>query len=270
MIVEDVDRRAIAALRFVNGVSGATIARALEVGVEGEDEGKAPPLTLVRNRSGLLVVREAAGLRDYTLPFDAPPKLGARPRFALTVRDPLGHFLPRTLSLALPRPTRGVDDPPIAEADQAREPVDVPLRPAAAAPLPPAWALLRLAVRIAGSTPPRGLANVWVEATPRVPGTALRLAQTDAHGEALVAVPDVGPVAGGAPLSAKFLLDLALVLDPDLVRPAPQDDAELRKLPLADESTLPARRAAARLETAAGIEMTAGRPTRHVVTLAWP
>ncbi len=263
MIVEDVDRRAIAALRFVHGVTGATIVRPLQIA--------SPGLTLVRNLSGLRVVREAHGLAGYTTAFDAPPKLNARTPFVLEIRDPLGQFLPRRFVLALPRPTPGIDEPPpIADGDHAQDPVEIALLPAAAAPMPPAWALLRLAVQIQGSMPPRGLANVWVEAQPRVPGKPLRRAQTDAAGEALIAVPDIGPIVGGAPLSSTFMLDLNLVLDPDLVRAAPADDAQQRALPLADASTAPARRAASRVEAVADIEMTAGATRRHVVTLAWP
>ena len=262
MIVDDVDRRAIAALRFVHGVTGAAIVRPLQI--------DAPGLTLVRNLSGLRVVREARGLAAYTTAFDAPPKVNGRTPFALEIRDPLGQFLPRRFVLDLPRPTRGVDDPPVADGEQARDPVEIALLPAAAAPMPPAWALLRLAVQIQGSVPPRGLANVWVEAQPRVPGKPMRRAQTDAAGEALIAVPDVGPIVGGAPLSSKFMLDLSLVLDPELVRAAPDDDVQHRALPLADASTAAARRAASRIEAVVDIEMTAGATRRHVVTLAWP
>lgn len=263
MIVDGVDRRAIAALRFVHGVTGATIVRPLQI--------DAPGLTLVRNLSGLRVVREARGLADYTTAFDTPPRLTARTPFALEIRDPLGQFLPRRFVLELPRPTRGIDDPPpITDGDRARDPVDIALLPAAAAPMPPAWALLRLAVSIQGSLPRRGLANVWVEAQPRVPGKPMRRAQTDADGEALIAVPDVGPVVGGAPLSSKFMLDLSLVLDPDLVRATPDDEAQRRTLPLADANTAVARRAASRIEAVTDIEMTAGATRRHVVTLAWP
>jgi hypothetical protein len=263
MIVEDVDRRAIAALRFVHGVTGATIVRPLQI--------ESPGLTLVRNLSGLRVVREARGLAEVTTAFDAPPKLTARTPFALEIRDPQGQFLPRRFVLELPRPTRGIDDPPpIADGDRACDPVEIALLPAAASPMAPAWALLRLAVRIQGSLPPRGLANIWVEAQPRVPGKPMRRAQTDADGEALIAIPDVGPIVGGAPLSSTFMLDLSLVLDPELVAATPDDDTQRRTLPLADASTAAARRAASRIEVVTDIEMTAGATRRHVVTLAWP
>ncbi len=263
MIVEDIDRRLFAALRFTHGVTGSPVQRALRI--------DAPGLVLARNLSGWTLVREAVGSGGYTQAFDGPPKLAAQRDYPCRVSDPAGEFLPRSFTLRLPRPTPGIDDDPVAAVDAARTPIELPLLPAAALSAAPAWALLRLAVHIAGSDPPRGLANVWIEARPQVPGKALRLAQTDAAGEALIVVADVGPIVGAAPLSTQFGLELTLLLDPALVRAAPTTDAEQRALPVPDPATLPARRAASRVETVTGLPLLhAGGAGRHVVRLPWP
>lgn len=262
MIVENVDRRLLAALRFTHGVTGAPVQRALHI--------TAPGLTIARNFSGWTLVREARGSGAYTQAFEQPPHLAGTLDYACQVVDPAGEFLPRSFALRLPRPSPGVDDGPLAPADIARTPIELPLLPAAALRVAPAWALLRLALHIAGSHPPRGLANVWIEVQPRVPGKPPRLAQTDAAGEALVAIADIGPVVGAAPLSSRFLLDLNLLLDPALVRASPLDDAARRLLPLPDAAALEARRAASRSVPVAGIEMRAGAVQRHTVSLDWP
>lgn len=267
MIVEDVDRRAFAAIRFVHGVTGAPIGRTLAF--------DGPGLLTVRNRSGLLVVREAIGLSPHTSTFPDPPALveARRRDFACSVRDPQGQFLRQGFTLRLPRPTRGIDAEPLAEGDLAATPIKVVLLPAAALPLSPAWAALRLAVHIAGTTPSRGLANAWVEGTPRLPGKALVRGLTDAAGEALLVVPDIGPVVAGdpaEPLATSFVLDLVLVLDPLLVRPAPRDADEARALPLADVQQADSRRAASTVVAAGTARLRAGQSSRQVVTVAWP
>jgi hypothetical protein len=265
MTTELLERRALAALRFVHAVTGAPIMRPLSI--------KAPGLRLMRNLSGLTVVLEARGHEAYSNAFEAPPKLGAGDRndFGCSVHDPAGEFLPREFTLTLPRPTRGIDEPPeLAAGAAADAAIELRLLPAAALPAAPAWALLRLAVHVRGSSPPRGIGNVWVEAQPRVPGKPLRLAQTDAQGEALVVVPDVGPVSGAAPLAAEFEVDLTLVLDPLLVRAAADDASDRTPLPLGDESTRPARRGALRIETLTRVPMRAGDSRRHIVALDFP
>lgn len=267
MIVEDVDRRLLAALRFTHGVTGAPVQRALHI--------TAPGLVLARNLSGWTLVREAPGspqaqAHTYTQHFVQPPALAARVDYPCSVVDPLGEFLPRRFTLRLPRPTPGIDDDPVDAAESARVPIELPLLAAAALHAAPAWALLRLAVLIEGTEPPHGLANVWVEARPRVPGKVMRLAQTDAAGEALVAITDVGPVVGAAPLSSQFLLDIELVLDPQLVRASPRNAAERQALPVPDPALAAARRAASRVVPVTGIPLHAGAAQRHVVVLPWP
>lgn len=246
MTTESVDRRALAALRFVHGVTRAPLLHPVRI--------EAPGLTLVTNRSGLVIVREAVGFEAWTAAFLQPP-LAQRPvEFTLDIHDPRGQFLPRRLTLTLPK----------GNLPDTMEPVEVPLLPAAAAPLPAAWAVLRLAVHVEGTHPPQGLANVWVEAQPRVPGKPMRLAQTDAHGEALVVVPDIGPVVASAPLSPAFALGLTLVLDPDRVHVAP-DTA-----PLVNPDQMADRRGVSRVESLPDIEMRAGATRRHTTTLHWP
>ena len=139
--LERVESRVLGALRCTDGVTGTPIDRPLEVRAAGAD--------ILRNRSGLYVIRRAEALAAHEASFEAPPALPAQGSvaLALTVADPLGAYLPRRATVLLPR------DPDPANAGTAASlfrPLDLPLYPSPAAPLAVNWAVLRISLVAAG------------------------------------------------------------------------------------------------------------------------
>ena len=170
------DRRVLAALRFRDAVTGATVAGPLDV--------RAPGARWVRNRRGWWVLSRVPGLEAHTMAFLAPPAAPALGSVPLVVRvaDPAGRYLPRVAALALPRDP---DPARAAKPESLFQPVEVDLFPSPAAPVSPNWAVLR--VSASGADGPLGgaLLRVVRKASPT---TVLGRGMTDARGEALVAV----------------------------------------------------------------------------------
>lgn len=265
-MIEFVERRFFGALEFVHAVTGARVLDALKIRADG--------LSLLRNPSGLHVIREVEGLDAYTRAFDSPPVLPRQP-FTLTIEDPKRRFLPRSVTLDLPRllPQPAAD---LADEDNALKPVQVRLWPAAGLPLQPGWAVLRVKVAVQGIDPEIGLANVLIEAAPQVAGAALKHALTDRHGEALLIVNDVAPIlpdAGPVGLTTEFSVSLTLLIDAAVVRPA-NPAAPDAAFPIANPETILERRsnAAAGVVVVTGGEpvLSAGLGRRHVEKVTWP
>lgn len=258
-----IERRVFGAVEFVDDLSGARVTEGLRI--------SAPGLSLMRNRLGLFVIREAEGHDAYTRAFDPPANPVTREDFVLTVEDALHRYLPQSVTLPLPRllplPTL-----PAIDADNALKPVSVRLIPAAALGVRPAWAVLRLAVVVDGSNPPVGLANVLIEADPEPAGLASRQAMTDRNGEALVVIagaPSFLPGSGDAGLTREFKVALTLVLDKQVVRRADE-----KSIPAPDIRKLLARRDASdpdvRVVAPADRVLSAGVTRRHVEKVSWP
>lgn len=175
--IERNDQRVLGALALVDAGTGAPIDRALELRVPGP--GRA---VLVRNASGLVVIRDWSELPAHAAAFDAPPDAPApRPVLRLAVRDPLGQYLPRIASIVLPR------DPAPALAVQAEslfQPLRVPMYPSASAATGSNWSLLRVSLQESARGDALGGALLRV----RRNGEVLARGFTDARGEGLVAV----------------------------------------------------------------------------------
>jgi len=265
---ESIERRVFGALEFVHAVTRARITAPLQISAEG--------LRLTRNPRGLYVIREAEALEAYAAAFDDPPQPAPR-AFTLTIEDREGRFSPRKVSIDLPRQLQAQHATPVADADNALVPIQVLLWPAAAMPLAPGWAALRLKVAVDGSADERGLANVWVAVAPALPGAEARHALTDHHGEALVVVPGVAPIlpGAGATLTPDFKATLTLTPDPQVVRPAPPASAAPgQPLPIPDPRLIEQRAGVPEpgVKQINGIEvsLSAGRSRRHVERVTWP
>ena len=186
MILDQVDRRVLGAISFLDATTRLSITSPLEVEASG--------VRLVCNRRGLYVVMSATGLRAYTEAFQEqprPPDTGALALesvpIELTVRDRRFEYMPRRSTIRLPR------DPDPANANQGNSlfrPIEVALFPSPAAVIGPGWAVIRATVREKGTNRllPWSLLRVMSNgAVPRL----LALGVADNRGEALVAVPGI-------------------------------------------------------------------------------
>src|SRR5690349_23709536 len=90
------ERRILGAFRMVSAVTETSVDRDFVV-----DAGK---LKVVRNRSGVFVVRDAPGMHDLTAKSDVQEvALPPQQQFELMVKDDGFVYLPRRFKLTLPR-----------------------------------------------------------------------------------------------------------------------------------------------------------------------
>lgn len=220
MSVETLDRRALAALRFVHGVDGTTVTRPLSL--------HAPGARFVRNHSGDTVLFDAPGYAGYAASFDPVPNV-LPTRLALDIADPAGEFLPRRVQLALPR---SLDPATPQQPSSVFQPLRVALYPAPAARPEHDWARLYASVATLNDAP---AAHALIRVERTADDALLATAQCDARGEALVAI-------AGIPLTPWDAGD-GPVLGSDIeVRVSAFYDAAVAGFPDPDE--LDARRAA--------------------------
>ncbi len=262
-MTEVIERRVFGAIEFVDDLTGARVSTPLRI--------DAPGMRLVRNHSGLHVIRELDGADAYTRAFDNPPTRPARANHPVSVSDPGQRYLPQAFTLALPRllPAPGA---PVADEDNALVPVQIRLMPAGGFTVRASWAVLRLKVVVTGSNPEVGLANVLVDANPAVAGLATRRTLTDGHGEALVVIdsaPPLLPDAGPAGLTRDFRVNVRLVLDKQVVRPEGS-----ATLPVPDPRLIQQRRQAGHADVSVvnlGDQlMSSGASRRRVEKVRWP
>lgn len=261
---ERVDSRVLAALHCVDASTRAAIDTPLVVQAAGA--------RIRRNRSGLYVVVEADALASHAGGFDAPPVAPPTGSVALavTLHDPTGRYLPRRMSLALPR-----DPAPdhAGQADSLFRPLQVPLYPAASAPLGANWAALRISLAESATGDALGGALFIVESG----GAVVARGLSDWRGEALVPVPGV-PVTTwsddpDAVVVSEVAAQLHAVFDPAAGTRTSAADVRAGRapqvLPLAHPDDLEARRdqlpALAR-----DVLLAAGRPQTLSLALALP
>lgn len=188
-MAEVVDRRVLAALRFVSAATGLPVEGALTVA--------APGLRFVRNRLGLFVVYRADGFRAQTDAFDGQP--GAAPEtFDGIVVDPEGRYLPRRFTVEL---LRDADPDNAGAAGSLFTPIAIELYLSPTATSRATWAVVRGTVRDAVSGEPVG--GALVRLTPALPGArpvwGMSQPALDARtgrplrtaGEVMVAIPDL-------------------------------------------------------------------------------
>jgi hypothetical protein len=180
--LERVEHRVLGALEFVDATTGARIRSLLRLRV------LAPPdaARFVRNPGQLYVLHGWAPLAAHETAFAQPPAAPAVAALALelAVEDPSGEYLPRRLTMRLPR-----DPNPANRNDPASlfQPQRVELMRSASARLGANWSCIELRVAAQGSDAALGGALIEVRSTA---GTLLARGLSDWRGEALV------PVAG--------------------------------------------------------------------------
>jgi len=165
----DIDRRVIAAVRFVNDVDGTPISGPLEIrgtppaANQPADANNPVPLRVLGNRFGLYVIHGGRGFeafvdaqgdidKGYVNTFaPAPVQPPAETRIArLRVSDPLGRFMPADFDLPLPRSPQRND--PLH--DTVFTPREVRLLPSPSAPTQDGWSVLHVLIRRQVATEP--------------------------------------------------------------------------------------------------------------------
>jgi hypothetical protein len=236
------ERRILGAFRMVSAITGTSIDSDFVV-----DAGK---LDVLRNRSGVFLVRDAPGMRDLTFKSDVRGvTLPAQQQFELTVKDDDRVYLPRRFKLTLPRKIGPTTDP-----DSVFNAVIVQMYPTAAAPVAQSWALLRVSVIKAGDPARAGLPWSLVQVTRKSDNTVLKTGLSDARGEALVSV--IGLPArstnggSGTLLSSEVDVDVTAFFDPaNADKPqdfVPDPDDLIAKLGTMKSNSQPAKIASGR------------------------
>lgn len=252
-----IERRALGAIAFVDGASGVRVADRLRVAGDG--------VHLTPNPSGLWVIRAARGLESHASSFRAPP---AEPpveslSFSLTVEDPAGRYLPRSLTVRLPRsPARA------GEPGAALTPIVAPLLPAAAALIRAGAAVLRVRVATAAGAPVSG---ALVRLTPEPPGLAPVLALSDGDGEAIAILRDAPPFLPSIEAEAGIAPDFAAAVEVIVDREAARVDAPVLAVnPDRVLARLEEGAAGVTSTTAPPVRLGAGRTARALITVAAP
>ena len=212
-LLENVDRRVLAALSFVDVTTRVPITDRLALTAEA--------VRFVRNRSGHYVALHAEGLEHHTTSFDEAP--GAPPlgslSFDIDVADPSGRYLPRRYVLTLPRSA----DPQLSdEADSLFRPVAIDMFPAPAAPTEGPWSVLHVTVVNASTALPipAALLRVTRQDDDVLIGRGMSEWRGRVRGEALVATSGVpittfGNGDSGSPvIVTEIAATLEAVVDP--------------------------------------------------------
>ena len=236
---EHIQRRVLGAVQFVDATAGLRIADPLQVQAAGA--------TLVRNRTGLFVITQAAGLEEHSETFEQAPSTPAlgSVSVALTVSDPSRQYLTRRCTILLPR------DPDPANATQSTslfQPIDVALYPSPAADIASGWAVIRASVTQQDKSTP--LSGALIRVLRATNSERLALGLTDGRGEALVSVAGI-PVTTwstepGAVIVTELDVTIQTVFDKAATGPPDPDDLERRQATL-PSSSITAKLAAGRV-----------------------
>ncbi|HEX5127547.1 MAG TPA: hypothetical protein VFW00_12455 [Rhodocyclaceae bacterium] len=262
--LERVEMRALTALRCVDATTGAPINAVLQI--QGDFA------TMLRNRSGLYVIRDWQPLAAHTIVFDAPPatpSIGSQP-LTLTITDPAGNYLSRLVTISLPR------DPDPAHADDAASlfnPIVVPMYPNGILPLGANWAPVRVSLTDTNSGDALGGALLLVTSN----GTVLARGMTDWRGEALVPVAGIPVTTWSsdphAVIVSQIDASLEVVFDPAAGTRTSAISVSAGTapavLPLVDPARIEAQRATLQ-QTSTAVQLAAGRPLHVSLNLALP
>lgn len=191
MIPEHVDNRVVGAIRWVDSITKSTITRPLVT--------KSPTALLVRNLSGLSIIKTAIGLEKYHHAFALeslrPEDVKTDESVEVTgeVRDPGDSYLPRAFTIMVPRPAK--PDQPLP-ANSLFKPVEIQLLPGRQARTMAGWTQVRVTVKNpAGELLPNVLVRVVATSGN---GGVLGRGMSDKRGEALVIVPNLPLFQAGA------------------------------------------------------------------------
>jgi hypothetical protein len=219
MILEQVDRRVLGAIRFLDATTQLTIVAPIVIEALG--------LKLVRNPRGYYVIFKAPGFENYTQDFLQPP-IASSINIELKVSDPTGQYLPRRKTIGLPRdPT----PPNASQTNSLFKPIDVLLFLAPIGQTAIGWAIIRASVTQQGTNRP--LSGALLRVLRASDLTHLASGLTDSRGEALVAVTGI-PITtweeqGGPLLTSEIDVILQAIIDPAAGEISDPDDLEARR-----------------------------------------
>jgi hypothetical protein len=259
---EHTDTRVLAALRCVDASTGLPIEAGVSV--------SAPGARWLRKPGGLFVLMHLPALQAHTEAFAQPPALPAVGSLPLevTVQVASGQWLPRTVTLNLPRNPNPAQ--PLA-ADSLFHPVPVLLYPSPAAPVGANWAVLRVTLVDAANGDALGGALLRVQDQ----GQVLARGMTDERGQALLAVPGVPRSTWGEDvvLAQELQATVQAVFDPAQGTRRSATEVAARTAPAQPPLPNPdaLERDRARLpNTVIPVALMAGREQRLPLSLAFP
>lgn len=163
--IENVDRRILGAFVCVDAITGLSVTSPVQV--------TAPGWKIKPNRSGTYVIFDGPGLSALTtqfIPGSTWPTSATS--FEVTLQDSNRRYLPRRANIQA------------TVLDLQR----VMLYPLPSAPIGPNWCTIHVSVTKQGTTPPLGLPWAVVQIIRQSDNTVLATGQTNANGEALLAV----------------------------------------------------------------------------------
>lgn len=205
---ESVDRRVLGAIRCVDAITGDSIAEMMSV--------TSSQLDLRANRRAIYVIFNAPGLNPRTWQFDPVLPWPGPTTFEISIQDPSRRYLPRRAQVKAPQPL-----PPSADPLLVFNPQPVSLFPSPAAPVSPNWAVIYISVVKSGATPPVGLPWSVVQVARSDNKAVLATTVADKRGEAILAIPGLGPEisdsASGAVTQPTVAVTVAAWFDPTVL-----------------------------------------------------
>lgn len=238
--VENIDRRILGAFVCTDAITGNSIVPAVPV--------TAPNWTVKANRSGIYVIFDGPNLDPLTGQFIPTGTWPAPVTFEVSLQDPSLRYLPRRAKVQAPLPVPNY--PPVpATLTGVFVPQQVKLYPSPATRIGPNWASIHASVTKAGTNPPQGLPWAVLQVVKNSDSSVMATAQTDANGEALLAVVGLtvqANTSGGGPVTTstvaatvKAYFDPSVLTQPPGWIPNPDDILSNLSNPALKTSTQP-------------------------------
>lgn len=178
-MIESVDRRILGGFVCIDAITGSSIVPALPV--------TAPQWRVKPNRSGIYVIFDGPGFDLLTGQFIPTGVWPAPVSFEVSLQDPERRYLPRRVMVKAPLAVPTIPPAPVA-ATGVFAPQQVQMYPSPAAVIGPNWASIHASVTRQGTNPAQGLPWAILRVVRNSDHAVIATGQTDAHGEALLAV----------------------------------------------------------------------------------
>ncbi|MGA7830711.1 MAG: hypothetical protein WCA21_07115 [Terracidiphilus sp.] len=178
-MIETVDRRILGAFVCVDAMTGSSVLPAIPVSV--------PQWTVTPNRSGIYVIFDGPGFDSLTDQFIPTGSWPAATTFEVSLQDPNLRYLPRRANVQAPVAAPATPPPPSSPSGVFAL-QQIQLYPSPSGAIGPNWAVIHASVTRQGSTPVQGLPWAVLRVVRNSDNAVLATGQSDANGEALLAV----------------------------------------------------------------------------------